>query len=264
MTDIEKRNNVSIVGSGIKTMVLAHGYGCDKQVWSEISAAFEKDYRIVTFDYVGAGGSDLDAYNSERYSTLDGYAKDILDIYQALGLKDTIFVGHSVSSMIGLLAANQHPAYFEKLIFLGPSPRYLNDEGYHGGFELPDLEDLFEMMDNNYLGWSKALAPAFMGNPDRPELGERLTNNFCATDPNIAREFARTTFLSDNRQDLKNLTIPSLTLQCTSDIVAPMEVGQYIHEHVKDNTLIILEATGHCPHMSAPEETIKAMKAYLN
>ncbi|SFH00508.1 alpha/beta fold hydrolase [Pedobacter insulae] len=264
MTDIVKRNNVSIFGSGSKTMVLAHGYGCDKQVWNDISAAFEKDYSIVTFDYVGAGGSDLTAYNSERYSTLDGYAKDILEIYHALSLKDTIFVGHSVSSMIGLLAANQRPEYFEKLIFLGPSPRYLNDEEYHGGFERSDLEDLFEMMDSNYLGWSKALAPAFMANPDKPELGERLTNNFCATDPIIAREFARTTFLADNRSDLKYLITPSLTLQCTADIVAPMEVGQYMHEQLKDNTMVILEATGHCPHMSAPDETINAIKAYLN
>lgn len=264
MADILKRNNVKTYGAGKQVMVFAHGYGCDQHVWADIAASFEEDYKLVTFDYVGAGQSDLSAYHKERYSTLDGYVKDILEIYEALDLKETILVGHSVSSMIGLLAAVRQPQLFSKLIFLGPSPRYLNDSDYFGGFERQDLEDLFNMMDNNYLGWSRALAPSIMGNQDRPQLGERLTNSFCATDPEIAKQFARVTFLSDNREDLAKLTVPSLTLQCTNDIIAPAEVGQYMHEKMQNNTLVIMEATGHCPHMSAPDETIKAMKAYLS
>jgi sigma-B regulation protein RsbQ len=263
MADILKRNSVTISGQGTQPMVFAHGYGCDQQVWSDIITAFEPDYKIITFDYVGAGQSDLSAYNKDRYSTLNGYARDILEIYQALDLKDTILVGHSVSSMIALLAAVERPELFSKLIFLGPSARYLNDGEYFGGFEPQDLEDLFTMMDNNYLGWSRALAPSIMGNNDRPELGERLTNNFCATDPEIAQQFARVTFLSDNRADLPKLKVPSLTLQCSNDIIAPVQVGHFIKEHVQDNTLVIMEASGHCPHMSAPQETIAAMKAYL-
>jgi len=264
MTDILKRNHVTVSGNGTQAMVFAHGYGCDQQVWSDIIKGFLSDYKIVTFDYVGAGLSDLDAYSSQRYSTLNGYAQDVLEVYQALNLKDTILVGHSVSSMIGLLAAIEKPELFSKLIFLGPSPRYLNDGDYFGGFERQDLEDLFTMMDNNYLGWSRALAPSIMGNADRPELGERLTNNFCATDPEIAQEFARVTFLSDNRADLPKLTVPSLTLQCSKDIIAPIQVGQYMHDHLQHNTLMIMDAEGHCPHMSAPAETIRQMQAYLN
>jgi sigma-B regulation protein RsbQ len=244
-------------------MVFAHGYGCDQQVWNDIIKGFKDDYTIVTFDYVGAGQSDLDAYSSLRYSTLNGYAQDILEVYDALNLKDTILVGHSVSSMIGLLAAVERPELFSKLIFLGPSPRYLNDGDYFGGFERQDLDDLFAMMDNNYLGWSRALAPSIIGNPDRPELGERLTNNFCATDPEIAQQFARVTFLSDNRVDLPKLKVPSLTLQCSNDIIAPIQVGHYMNEHMQENTLIILDAEGHCPHMSAPAETISQIKSYL-
>jgi sigma-B regulation protein RsbQ len=263
MTDILKRNNVNVYGSGEKTMVFAHGYGCDQHVWSDIQGAFEDDYRLVAFDYVGAGGSDLSAYDKERYNSLGGYAQDILEVCDALNLRDTILVGHSVSSMIGLLAAVERPELFSKLIFLGPSPRYLNDGDYFGGFERADLEELFTMMDENYLGWSRALGPSIMGNADRPELGERLTNNFCATDPEIAKHFARVTFLSDNRADLAKLTIPSLTLQCSNDIIAPIQVGDYMHANMKDNTLVVMEASGHCPHMSAPEETIRIMKEYL-
>jgi sigma-B regulation protein RsbQ len=264
MTDILKRNNVHIQGNGTQTMVFAHGYGCDQHVWTDIIKAFENDYKIVIFDYVGAGNSDLSAYDKERYSTLSGYAKDLLEIYDALDLSDTILVGHSVSSMIGLLAAIQKPSLFNRLIFLGPSPRYLNDGDYFGGFEMEDLEELFSMMDENYLGWSRALGPSIMGNSERPELSERLTNSFCATDPEIAKQFARVTFLSDNRTDLPMLTVPSLTLQCTNDIIAPIEVGHYMHSNMKGNTLVIMKASGHCPHMSAPDETIKSMKAYLS
>lgn len=261
--DVLKRNNVRVSGQGTSTMVFAHGYGCDQNVWEDIIEAFSSEYQVVTFDYVGAGMSDLSAYTKERYSTLEGYAADIEEIYETLGLRDTIFVAHSVSGMIGLLAGIKHPEYFSRLIFLGPSPRYLNDKDYNGGFEREDLEGLFEMMDKNYLGWSQAVAPSFMGNAERPELGVRLTNSFCATDPAIARQFAKVTFLGDNRNDIGKLTVPSLILQCTNDIVAPITVGQYMHKHMPQSTLIIMEATGHCPHMSAPAETIKAIKDYI-
>jgi len=261
--DILKRNNVKVFGQGDKTMVLAHGYGCDQNVWSDMIRDFSKDHKIVTFDYVGAGESDLSAYSQEKYSTLDGYAQDLLEIYEALDLKDTILVAHSVSSMIAVLAGIKRPELFSSIIFLGPSPRYLNDADYNGGFERNELEELFEMMDNNYLGWSRALAPSIMGNSERPELGERLTNSFCATDPDIAKQFARVTFLSDNREDLPKLKVPTLTLQCTNDIIAPMSIGYYMNENMKDNTLVVMEATGHCPHMSAVDETITAIRNYL-
>ncbi|TCD25474.1 alpha/beta hydrolase [Pedobacter psychrodurus] len=262
--DILKRNNVKVFGEGNTTMVFAHGYGCDQNVWQDIINTFATGYRVVSFDYVGAGLSDLSAYDPARYSTLEGYTQDILEIYEALGLTDTILVAHSVSSMIGLLAGIKRPDYFRNIVFVGPSPRYLNDGEYFGGFEKEDLDGLFEMMDNNYLGWSRALAPSIMGNAERPELGERLTNSFCATDPEIAKQFARVTFLSDNRADLPHLTVPSLTLQCSNDMIAPIAVGEYMNRNMQGNTLVVMDATGHCPHMSAPGETIKAIKDYLN
>jgi sigma-B regulation protein RsbQ len=261
--DVLKRNNVRVFGQGTTTMVFAHGYGCDQNVWEDIIQDFASEYQIVTFDYVGSGMSDLSAYNKERYSRLEGYATDIEEIYETLGLRNTILVAHSVSSMIGLLVGIKHPEYFHRIIFLGPSPRYLNDQDYVGGFEREDLDGLFKMMDNNYLGWSQALAPTIMANAERPELGARLTNSFCATDPEIAKQFARVTFLSDNRSDIGKLTVPSLILQCTNDIIAPLEVGKYMHQNMTGSTLVIMDATGHCPHMSAPAETVKAIKDYI-
>jgi sigma-B regulation protein RsbQ len=263
MISVIKRNNVKVIGHGDKVMVFAHGYGCDQHVWASITGAFEKDHKLVLFDYVGAGQSDLSAYDIERYNTLKGYANDVIEICDELDIRKAIFVGHSVSAMIGVLTANQRPELFSKLIFIGPSPRYLNDEDYKGGFERETLDELFEVMDNNYLGWSQAMAPAIMANPNKPELGQALTNSFCATDPDIAKRFARVTFLSDNRADLLDLKIPSLTLQCREDIIAPITVGEYIHEHAPLNQLVFLEATGHCSHMSAPEETVNAMKAFI-
>ncbi|TKK66667.1 alpha/beta hydrolase [Ilyomonas limi] len=263
MSNLLKRNNVTVIGAGREVMLFAHGFGCDQNAWRCILDAFTSDYKVVLFDYVGAGKSDLSAYDKTRYSTLQGYAQDILDICEALNLKDVIFVGHSVSSMIGLLAAKEKPAYFKKLVFVGPSPRYLNDENYTGGFEKEDLEKLFEIMDSNYLGWSRTLAPAIMGSSNGPALGEELANSFCATDPEIAKQFARVTFLSDNRKDLSGLKVESLTLQCADDIIAPQEVGYYMKEHTPGNTLVLMKAKGHCPHMSAPGETINAIKSFI-
>ncbi|MDP9081320.1 MAG: alpha/beta hydrolase [Bacteroidota bacterium] len=258
------RNNVRVLGSGKQDIVFAHGFGCDQNVWAGMTAAFKEDFRLILFDYVGAGASDLRAYDPDRYSTLGGYAQDMIEVAEALKISGAILIGHSVSSMIGVIAANQQPQLFNKLIFLGPSPCYINEEGYHGGFSREDLEGLLAMMDENYLGWSKALAPQIMGNSDRPALGESLTNSFCATDPEIAKQFARVTFLSDVRDELPKLKIPSLTLQCSADIVAPIEVGRYINENTPGNELVILKATGHCSHLSAPEETVSAIRAFIN
>jgi sigma-B regulation protein RsbQ len=244
-------------------MMFAHGFGCDQQSWQFITDAFVDHYKIILFDYVGAGHSDLSAFDPEKYSSLDGYTQDVLDICEDLDLRNVIFVGHSVSSMIGILAANKNPEYFEKLILIGPSPRYLNDEEYFGGFDRKDLESLFEFMDSNYLGWSSTMAPAIMGTPERPELGQFLTTSFCTTDPDIARSFARATFFSDNREDLEKVSKPSLTLQCSNDIIASERVGEFVRQHTPGNTLYQMKATGHCPHISAPEETIKAIKEFL-
>jgi len=262
--DIIVRNNVRVSGRGSQPMLFAHGFGCDQHMWRFIAPAFEADYRVVMFDYVGAGHSDLGAYDAERYSTLDGYAQDVLDVVHALDLRDVIFVGHSVSSMIGILAANREPARFARLILIGPSPRYVNDPPrYVGGFERADIEGLLETMDRNYIGWANFLAPAIMKNPDRPELGAELTESFCSTDPVIARRFAEATFFADNRSDLPKVTVPALVLQCADDMIAPDVVGEYVHRAMPASTLRRMQATGHCPHMSAPEETIALMREYL-
>ncbi|WP_257455388.1 alpha/beta fold hydrolase [Archangium lipolyticum] len=245
-------------------MLFAHGFGCDQHMWRFVSPAFEDDYRVILFDYVGSGRSDLRAYNAERYSDLNGYAQDILDICEALELEDVILVGHSVSSMIGLLASIKEPRRFQRLVFVSPSPRYINDApDYVGGFERKDIEELLDTMDKNYIGWASFLAPTIMQNGDRPELSDELRDSFCSTDPNIARRFAQVTFFSDNRKDLPKLTVPSLILQCSEDLIAPREVGEYLHRHVPGSTLRVMKATGHCPHMSAPEETIGLIKDYL-
>jgi sigma-B regulation protein RsbQ len=258
------RNNVKTFGSGTQPMMFAHGFGCDQNMWRLVTPAFENDYRIVLFDYVGSGGSDLAAYDPQRYGRLEGYADDILDICRALDLHDVILVGHSVSSMIGVLAANREPERFDRLILIGPSPRYVNDPpGYAGGFERADIEGLLEMMDKNYIGWANFLGPAIMKNPERPELGEELTASFCSTDPVIARRFAEATFFADNREDLERLRVPALVLQCSEDMIAPDAVGEYVHQKASGSTLRRMKATGHCPHMSHPEETIEAIREYL-
>jgi len=263
MNSIFKRNNVRVLGTGSRYIVFAHGFGCDQNVWSAIQNDFVDDYKLVLFDYVGSGKSDLSAYDPDRYSTLEGYAQDILEICGALEIQQTYFVGHSVSSMIGIIAANRRPGLFQKMVFLGPSPRYLNDVGYIGGFEKEDLNGLLDMIDSNYLGWSRAMAPLIMGNPQSPELGSQLSDNFCATDPEVAKNFARATFLSDYRAELEHLKVESLILQCSEDIIAPLSVGQYMHDNIERNKLIILKATGHCSHMSAPRETVREIKAFL-
>ena len=262
-SDILKRNNVNVIGKGKQPMVFAHGFGCDQNMWRFITPAFEDDYQIILFDYVGAGKSDLHAYNAERYGNLYGYVEDVLEICESLKLKDVVFVGHSVSAIIGILAAIKQPAIFDKLILVGPSPRYINDAPYVGGFERRDIEELLDTMDKNYIGWANFLAPAIMKNPDKPELAGELTESFCSTDPHIARRFAEVTFFSDNRADLEKVQLPTLIMQCSEDLIAPQEVGEYVHNKIAGSQLRLMKATGHCPHMSAPEETIEVMKSYL-
>jgi sigma-B regulation protein RsbQ len=259
-----KRNNVKVLGTGSQAMVFAHGFGCDQNMWRLVAPSFQGDYRVVLFDHVGAGQSDTSAYNRIKYSTLRGYAADVLEILHELDLKDVIFVGHSVSAMIGVSAAISEPERFSKLILIGPSPCYVNDGDYVGGFSRGDIDGLLESLDSNYLGWSSSMAPVIMANPDRPELGQELTNSFCRTDPEIAQHFAHVTFLSDSRADLPKLKTPSLILQCSEDLIAPEAVGAYVHRHLAGSQLQVLKATGHCPHLSAPAETLSAMRAFLS
>jgi sigma-B regulation protein RsbQ len=261
--DVLARNNVRVSGRGTQPMIFAHGFGCDQNMWRFVAPAFEDDYRVVLFDYVGSGRSDLSTYDPGKYSTLDGYAQDVLDVVHALDLRDVVLVGHSVSSMVAVLAANREPERFERLVLIGPSPRYVNDPPYVGGFERGDIEGLLEMMEHNYIGWANFLAPNIMKNADRPELGQELTDSFCSTDPVISRRFAEATFLSDNRADLPKVRVPALILQCADDMVAPHEVGEYVHANTPGSTLRLMQATGHCPHMSHPEETIELIREYL-
>ena len=245
-------------------MIFAHGFGCDQNMWQFVVPAFEADYRIVLFDYVGAGRSDARAYSSERYGSLAGYASDVLEICEALDVEDVIFVGHSVSAMIGVLAAIAQPSRFSHLILIGPSPRYLNDiGGYVGGFERADIDGLLDMMDHNYMDWASYMAPIIMKNPDRPEDTRMLEDSLCSTDPVIAREFAAVTFLSDNRADLSRVRTPVLIVQCSDDTLAPVSVGRYLEEHLPKATLEVLAASGHSPHISHPDETIALMLGYL-
>lgn len=261
--DILARNNVNVSGRG-QPILFAHGFGCDQNMWRFVAPAFEDDHRIVLFDYVGSGKSDLNAYDERRYGTLDGYAEDVLEICRELDMTDVIFVGHSVSGVIGLLAAKREPERFSRLIMVGPSPRYVNDPpDYVGGFDRPDIEGLLEMMDKNYIGWASFLAPNVMKNSDRPELAQELQQSFCSTDPRVARQFARVTFLSDNRTDLADSPVPSLILQCSDDMIAPLDVGDYLHRNLPRSTLRVMEATGHCPHMSHPDETTRLIREYL-
>jgi sigma-B regulation protein RsbQ len=245
-------------------MLFAHGFGCDQNMWRFVAPAFADRYRVVLFDHVGAGSTDPASYDPDRHDSLKGYADDVVEICEALDLRDVVFVGHSVSAMIGVLAHVTRPELFGTLVLVGPSPRYIDDEGYVGGFTRPDIDELLGSLESNYLGWSSAMAPVIMGNGDRPELGQELTASFCRTDPEIARQFARVTFLSDNRQDLAAVSVPTLVLQCRDDVIAPMEVGGYVHDAIPGSVLTVLDATGHCPNLSAPEATTAAIEDFLS
>jgi sigma-B regulation protein RsbQ len=260
-----ERNAVRVSGvpSG-RPILFAHGFGCDQGMWRFVAPDFEVDHRVVLFDQVGAGNSDLSAYDPDKYGSLRGYASDVVEICRELGLTDVVYVGHSVSAMIGVLALQQAPELFGALVMVGPSPRYVDDDEYTGGFTRADIVAMLDSLESNHLGWSAQMAPVIMGTPDRPELGEELTNSFCRTDPDIAHRFARVTFLSDNRDDLAAVTVPTLVLQCTDDVIAPEVVGRYVHEAIPGSVFTKLSATGHCPNLSAPEETTSAIRAFLS
>ncbi|MFD0204671.1 MULTISPECIES: alpha/beta fold hydrolase [Saccharothrix] len=261
---MRSRNNVVVTGDADgPVVVLSHGFGCDQTMWRLVVPVLAETCRVVLFDHVGAGRSDLSAWDARRYSTLGGYTRDVLEICHELDLRDVVFVGHSVSAMVGVLAAIAEPARFAKLVLVTPSPRYVDDGDYRGGFSAADIDELLDSLDSNYLGWSAAMAPVIMGNPDRPELGAELTNSFCRTDPEVARVFARATFLSDNRADLGEVTVPTLVLECRHDVIAPPEVGAYVHAAIPGSTLVTLDATGHCPQLSAPEATAAEIARFV-
>ncbi|NKJ47065.1 alpha/beta hydrolase [Burkholderia sp. SG-MS1] len=260
---IIQRNNVRISGHGKRVMVLAHGFGCDQTMWRYLVPSFHDDYRTVLFDHVGSGSSDLAAYDVDKYDSLDGYADDLIEVIREVADEPVVFVGHSVSAMIGLVASLKAPQQFAAHVMVGPSPCYVNDADYIGGFTRDDIDDLLHTLESNYLGWSSTMAPAIMGTPEQPELGIELTNSFCRTDPEIARQFARVTFLSDHRALLARSTAPTLILQCSDDIIAPQAVGEYMHRVMPRSTLHVIENVGHCPHLSSPGASSAAVSAFL-
>ena len=261
---ILKRNYINVSGTGPKTVVFAHGFGCDQLVWRDIAPAFEEDYQVVLFDYVGSGRSDKSQYSPERYASLKGYAQDLLEVCDALDLKNIVFVGHSVSSMVGVLASIERPELMEKLIMIGPSPRYLNEPGYQGGFEKSDIDALLDMMEKNYNEWAKYLAPVAMGNDAGPELTADFERQLCCNDPLIARQFAEVTFTSDIRSELTKVSTPTLILQTLDDAIAPVEIGEYVHSKIPESEFVLMQATGHSGRINEPEETISYIKAFLS
>jgi sigma-B regulation protein RsbQ len=258
------RNNVNVVGSDdAPTIMLAHGFGCDQNLWRLVVPELLPSFRVVLFDHVGSGAADPTAWDAARYASLQGYAEDILGIVSELDLHDVTFVGHSVASMMGVLAVATDPSRFARLVLLTPSPCYIDDGGYRGGFSRSDIDELLESLESNYLGWSRAMAPVIMGTPERPDLTDELADTFCRTDPECARVFARTTFLSDNRADLQRVSVPTLVIECEQDAIAPREVGAYVHRSIDGSELVTLNTTGHCPHLSAPEATAAAIAAFV-
>ncbi|WP_406108567.1 alpha/beta hydrolase [Streptomyces sp. NBC_01003] len=263
-TDIRRRNNVTVTGrKDGPVLLLAHGFGCDQNMWRLVVPMLAEGFQVVLFDYVGSGHSDPSAWSEQRYSSLGGYALDVLEICEELDLREVTFVGHSVSAVVGVLAAAKAPQRFSRLVMVAPSPCYIDEDGYRGGFSADDIDELLESLESNYLGWSAAMAPGIMGNADQPELGKELTASFCATDPDMARVFARTTFLSDSREDLKTVAVPTLVLECKQDVIAPREVGAFVHAAIPGSRLVTLEATGHCPQLSAPQATAEAIADFM-
>lgn len=265
MQNIIKRNNVKVMGQGEQTILFAHGFGCDQKMWQYIAPTLAMKYRVVLFDYVGSGNSDITAYESKKYNSLHGYAQDVLDIIEELNLQHVLFIGHSISSMIGMYAAIQQPQHFDKLIMIGPSPCYLNDtNGYMGGFEKEDIKEILDLMEMNFAGWASFMAPFASSQPDDAQLTQQLKSDFVSTNPRVAREFAEVTFFSDCRAKLPFLKVPTLIIQCSNDSIVPIEVGEYLQKHIQNSTLLIMNAKGHYPHISQPLETIEIINDYLN
>jgi len=261
---VTARNNIAVRGPADgRPLIFAHGFGCNQEMWRLVASRFEDAFRVVLFDHVGAGGSDLTAYDPVKYDSLHGYADDVAEILDHLDLTDAVIVGHSASAMIAVLAARLRPGRVGGLVLIGPSPRYINDDGYVGGFEREDIDALLDSLDSNYLGWSQTMAPVIAGNPGRPEVGLELSASFCRTDPVIASQFAKVTFLSDNRHDLASVTVPTLILQCSNDVIAPDAVGEYVHENIPGSSMVRLKASGHCPNLSDPDELTSAIRDFL-
>lgn len=261
---ILKRNNVRVFGDGIQPILFSHGYGCDQQMWRFITPAFTEKYKVVLFDHLGSGKSDSSAYDYDKYDHLSGYAEDLVEICEALSLENIILVGHSVSSIVGALAVKIKPDLFDQLIMLGPSPRYINDGDYFGGFDQQDIDSLVETLESNYLGWSSFISPVIIGNPDKEEFATELKNSFCSMDPDIAKHFAKVTFVGDYRDELRHVKIPTLIIQSHPDAIAPIEVGKYVHEQIPGSEYVQLASAGHCPHLTSPELLISTLKTYLN
>ncbi|MGF6097764.1 alpha/beta fold hydrolase [Pseudomonas sp. 18175] len=261
--DLRQRNNISVMGNGASTLVFSHGFGCNQAMWNYLAPHFSERFRVVMYDLVGAGLSDLSAFDKAKYSALDGYARDLNELIDAFAQGPVILVSHSVSAMIATLADRQAPGRIAAHVMIGPSPRYIDADGYTGGFKLADIQDLLDTLDSNYLGWSSAMAPMIMGAPDQPALSVELTGSFCRTEPEIAKQFARVTFMSDNRQDVSGLTTPVLILQSSDDLIAPVAVGEYLHSVLPNSTYCLVENIGHCPHMSAPQACADAMHTFL-
>ena len=261
---VRQRNNVTISGRGATTAVFLHGFGCDQAVWRFMMPAFEARYRILAFDLVGSGDSDLSAYDRTKYNTLQGYVDDLLEVIAEYAGGPVVFIGHSVSAIIGMLAAIQAPERFLAQVMLSPSPCYIDNPDYRGGFTRHDIDELLDTMDANYLGWSSNVAPIIMGAPDAPALTVELSNKFCRNDPDIARHFARVGFMADHRADLPRVRVPTLVVQASDDVLAPLEVGDYMHRHMPGSRLSVVRNIGHCPHMSAPEASTRAVLDFLD
>ena len=261
--DLRHRNNINVMGNGTSTLVFSHGFGCNQAMWNYLAPHFLERFRVIMYDLVGAGLSDLGAFDKVKYSALEGYARDLNEIIDAYAVGPVILVGHSVSAMIGTLADRLAPGRIAAHVMIGPSPRYIDEDSYIGGFKRGDIDDLLDTLDSNYLGWSSNMAPVIMGAPEQPALGEELTKSFCRTEPDIAKQFARVTFMSDNRQDVIGLTTPVLILQSTDDLIAPVAVGEYLHSVLPNSVYCLVDNVGHCPHMSAPQACAAAMDSFL-
>ncbi|WP_066340396.1 alpha/beta fold hydrolase [Azohydromonas lata] len=260
---IFSQHNVKVIGNQAASIVFMHGYGCDQQVWRHVAPAFAQDHRIVLFDLLGSAASNSGTFDRHKYANLEGYARDLIEVCRAADLKRPVLVGHSISAMIAIVAARMAPDLFDRLVLLAPNPCYLKDGNYDGGFSREDIDQLLDTLDSNFFSWAHMMAPVIMNAPERPELAEELANRFCAMDPRVARHFAKVTFLSDCRHELSHVQLPCLVLQCSDDALAPLHVGEYLCEQLPHAELVVMRATGHCPHLSAPQETIELIRRYL-
>ncbi len=259
-----ERHHARVAGTGAKTLVFSHGFGCDKTIWRFVAPAFEDRYRTLVFDHAGNGES-VDAWDPARHASLAGYAQDLLEVLDDAGLEEVVCVGHSIGSIIMMLAAIAQPHRFSKLFFLCPSPRFLNDPpDYRGGFERGDLEGLFQLMESNHFGWAQFLAPLAIGEQNPVALTREFEQSLRALEPRIAQHFARLVFHVDVRDRLQDVRSPSVIVQCQADSIVPVEVGRWMHRHLNGSELLELEASGHCPHVSHANDVIAIIRGRLD